>query len=156
MGNCGTRIAELEVMNDYARDTQLYLNEDWDKMIGVIRTREMSFGDPITAGKIRWLDLLNATLRPVIAQYNYLAVKLIQHFNPNATSQTEIFAMEKSNVDTLYPNKLSLVIPINKQVFTGMIDIVYARTLDSENPKLILTDMVVEILDTQRRRLGGF
>jgi len=155
-------VINFEVDDDYARDTMIHNNEYWDKVVLVLMTHEMSLDNPGVMKKIRRLELNNFTLRVAMAQFTHIYFNILKDFNPFATTDTSLYSFSKTNYNTLYPNSLSFNTGLQINGYSFTLDFIIYRTWQGDetttiaNPKLVMKDLFLELIDIDRTRRGGF
>jgi len=153
-------VINFEVDDDYFRDTMLYNNEYWDNIRYVLLTHEMSLDNPGVMKKIRRLEMDNFTLRSTLSQYNILAITVYANFQPYATTDTQLYNIPITNYNTLYPNSLSFNTGLQINGYSFTFDFIIGRIgLDPttlQNIKLVMKDLLLDIIDIDRTRRGGF
>jgi hypothetical protein len=164
IGNVGDSVCILEVNDHYAKTTMAYENEAWDRMMIVLRMREASFGNIGYMKKLRWIDVSASSLRDSedLAPFDYMKVEINQNYNPYGTNQITVESVENYNFDVTYPDALSYKMPLKANLYTGTTELTFARTRlnaitsTPENPKVILRDILYEIIDINRSHRGGY
>jgi hypothetical protein len=150
VGDTGDRYIKLE-MSDIDMQDADYRNESWDYILSVYKTREMSFDNPGVLKKIKGITSDNNTYRDVtdLAPPDVATLTFYQDYNIIRPTANKVYYWQRENL----PGN-SFTAPVDVNLYTGLIRFMIARTVDTENPKLILKDMILEIADKQLKREG--
>lgn len=148
----GGRMIVGEIMDSDAIDSN-WTSESWDIPVMKYATRDASLENIGWLKKLSWLSLETLTRRDIAdnANVNLVDIKIYEGYNPLRPSNNLKAQIPLRNV-----TMNSWSVPININVFSAACEITMVRYGSTQNPKVILKDLIYRVIDKSIKREGGW
>lgn len=140
-------------IQDSAALTANWTSESWDVPVMVYTTRDASLDNIGYLKKISWLSLEALTRRDLSdnAFVNLVDIKVYEGYNPLRPTNNL-----KAEIPLLNISTNSWAVPMNINVFSAAVEVAMVRYGSTQNPKIVMKDLIYRVIDKAIKREGGW